>query len=55
VLTDLGLNVVQARAATLGHEVVDAFYIQSVGCAASAAENRSAITEALIAAASSPT
>ena len=51
VLTDLGLDVVQARAATLGHEVIDAFYVQPVDGRALTGDDRDRITQALIAAA----
>jgi [protein-PII] uridylyltransferase len=51
VLTGLGLDVVQARAATLGHEVVDAFYVQPVDRHALTAVDRDRITRALVAAA----
>jgi [protein-PII] uridylyltransferase len=51
VLVGLGLNVIQARAATLGHEVVDAFYVRSVDGHSLTIADRDAITEALVAAA----
>ncbi len=51
VLTELGLDVVQARAATLGHEVVDAFYIRLVDGRSLSAADRDVITRALVAAA----
>lgn len=45
----LGLDVIQARAATLGHEVVDAFYVRSVDGRLLTAEDRGSISEALMA------
>jgi [protein-PII] uridylyltransferase len=51
VLTGLGLDVVQARAATLGHEVVDAFYVRPVDGRSLSTGDRRVIADALSAAA----
>lgn len=51
VLTDQGLDVVQARASTLGHEVVDAFYVRPVDGQVLTTDQRAQLTSALLAAA----
>jgi [protein-PII] uridylyltransferase len=51
VLTGLGLDVVQAKAATLGHEVVDAFYVKALHGGPLTAADRAAMSDALMAAA----
>ncbi|MDQ1428607.1 MAG: [protein-PII] uridylyltransferase, partial [Acidimicrobiaceae bacterium] len=54
VLTGLGLDVVQAKAATLGHEVVDAFYVKALHGGPLTAQDRAAVTDALVVAAQTP-
>lgn len=48
-LNDLGLDVAQARASTLGHEVVDAFYIRPLDGHALTDADRLSISAALVA------
>ncbi|MGH9123406.1 MAG: [protein-PII] uridylyltransferase [Acidimicrobiales bacterium] len=48
-LSNIGLDVVQARAATLGHEVVDAFYVRSVDGRLLEDGQRAQVVDALLA------